>query len=352
MATNDDPILLTEYGKRLTTELTAAQAGRLAQLPPEELTVQLGPEPGTYWLTAGDRIGVIFSEGVHIRIEPKVPIANLFYMLTYAKKLDYFRDQQAPLGPSEDLFAFIVQMFVSQVDRIVRQGIQRGYIDLEETHPYLRGRLLLGDHLRRTVVRPGLFHQRTNEFTADLPENRILHETLNRLGRAPGLGSPLRRHIRRAASAFAEVPYAAVKPADCDQVIYTRLNERYRPAVMLARLLLQYLSLESHTGRTPFATYLLPMHTIFEEFVAAYMTEVLIDRPGIAGDQSGSRRPGPRQARDRQARPRAAPRRPPDAGAGYEVQGLQQETEQRRHLPDGHLCPDVGRAAGGADLPR
>ena len=206
MATSDNSILLTEYGKRLTSELTATQAARLAQLPPEQLTVQLGPEPGTYRLTAGDRIGVILSEGVHIRIEPKVPIANLFYMLTYAEKLDWFRDQQAPLGRSEDLFAFIVQMFVNQVDRIVRQGIQRGYIDLEETHPYLRGRLLLGDHLRRTVVRPGLFHQRTNEFTADLPENRILHETLNRLGRAPRprfaappAHSPRCVHLRRGA---------------------------------------------------------------------------------------------------------------------------------------------------------
>jgi 5-methylcytosine-specific restriction enzyme subunit McrC len=273
MTSSDLVITLPENGTVLTRDLTATQAARLAHLPPDELAVQLGPAPGEYRMTAGNKIGVILGEGLHIRIEPKVPIANLFTMLTYADGLDYFREPQAPLGRSEDLFEFIVRMFVHQVDRLVRQGIQRGYVDFEEPHPFLRGRLLLGEHLRHTLTRPSEFHQRTNEFTADLLENRILHETLSRLGRAPGLGAGLRHTLRRAASAFAEVPPAHITPADCDAVLYTRLNERYRPAVVLARLLLQYLALESHTGRTPFATYLLPMALIFEQFIAAYLSQ-------------------------------------------------------------------------------
>lgn len=278
MASQPIVITLRENETRLTHELTADQARHLAQLPPERLAVKLGSVPGEYWLEVGSHIGVIISEGLHIHIRPKVPIENLFYMLTYGGKWEWF-DDLSPLGRSEDLFEFIVTFFVNQVDRIIRQGIQRGYVDFEEEHRFLRGRLLLNEHLRTAATRPDIFPQRTNEFTADLLENRILHETLNRLGRVSGLGSDLRRRLRRTASALAEVPPAHIIPADCDRVIYTRLNERYRPSIILARLLLQHLSLESHDGRTPFHTYLLPMSTIFEGFVARVLADSLADQP-------------------------------------------------------------------------
>lgn len=273
-------IRLTENGTLTTRDLTADQARLLALQPGKYFTVQRSWEPGEYTLTAGRYIGTIVSEGIHVQIEPKVAIENLFFMLTYAYKLAAFRPPPELIGPSEAIFDLIVQIFIKQVDQIVRDGIQRGYVDCEEDHQYLRGRLRLAEQLRREQVAPGRFHQYTNEFTADLLENRVLHETLNNLARVTYRnGREQRRLIRRSASAFAEVNYAPISPTDCDRVVYTRLNERYRAPVRLARLLLQHLSLESRAGQTPFATYLLPMHDVFEDFVTYYLKEALGSRP-------------------------------------------------------------------------
>lgn len=278
----DSPVIirLGEHQTITTDQLSPTHARWLAEHHAQHVTVQPAWEPGHVTLAAGAHIGTIVVGDVRLQIEPKVPIDNLFFMLSYAYDLPVFRDQQAPLGQSEDLFDFVVRIFVRQVDAIVRQGIQRGYIDFDEDHRYLRGRLQLAEHLRREVVRPGLFHQRTNEFTADLLENRILRATLERLTQISYRnGNDLRRGIRRTLAAFSEVAYAPIRPADCDQVIYTRLNERYRSPVNLARLLLLHLSLESHAGETPFATYLLPMYDVFERFVARYLAEAFAGRP-------------------------------------------------------------------------
>jgi 5-methylcytosine-specific restriction enzyme subunit McrC len=145
----------------------------------------------------------------------------------------------------------------------------------------------VADHIRRSATRLTRFHQRINEFTADLLENRILKFTLWQLSRTLSGNPDLRRHLRRTLSAFSEVELVAMSPADCDRLVYTRLNGAYRTPVNLARLFLQHLSLESHVGEMPFMTYLLPMHQVFELFTGRFLAEFLANDPhfGIALQQ-------------------------------------------------------------------
>ncbi len=116
-------------------------------------------------------------------------------MLTYAYKLAKFRDGESPLAAGEDLFEFLLEIFVKQIDQLVRQGIYRGYIDFEDDRPYLRGRLMLAQQLRMNAAQMTRFQQRTNELTADLRENWILKFTLWQLSRM-GFDNPdLRRRF-------------------------------------------------------------------------------------------------------------------------------------------------------------
>ena len=273
---------LTEYGTLTTGALTPAQRDRLRQEYQLYLTVTPSWESGKYDLTAKDHVGVIAMEGLRLHIRPKVPLANLFFMLTYAYELAQFRGGESPLATADDLFTFLVEIFVKQVDRLVRDGITRGYVAYDDDPAYLRGRLRPMEHLRRSATRPGRFPQETNEFTADLLENRILKATLWQLSRG-GVGpDELRRRLRRTLSAFSEVSLTAIAPADCGRVIYTRLNGAYRTPVNLARLFLQHLSLEGHAGQTPFMTYLLPMPRVFELFVGRYLAETYAGHPRLS----------------------------------------------------------------------
>ena len=74
-------------------------------------------------------------------------------------------------------------IFLRQVEQLVQRGIYRAYITEEDNQPYLRGRLVLADHLQRNALHVQRFYQRTSEFTADVLENRILRYTLGLLSR-------------------------------------------------------------------------------------------------------------------------------------------------------------------------
>ena len=277
---------LVENGTLTTDALSAAQVARLRAEFGRAVVVRPSWQAGAVELAAHDLIGVIAfggdaAGGLRLHIQPKTPLANLFFMLTYAYELPDFRGAESPLATADDLFAFLVDIFVKRVDRLVRDGIARGYVESDDDPAFLRGRLRPMEHLRRSATRPGRFPQQLNEFTADLPENRILKFTLWRLARAGPGDDALRRRLRRTLSAFSEVSLAAVTPADCERVVYTRLNESYRTPVNLARLFLQHLSLEGHAGGTPFMSYLLPMAKVFEAFAGRYLRESYRGHPRL-----------------------------------------------------------------------
>lgn len=272
-------IRLCEYESIKTSDLTRDQAEALSQQFGSYIDVRPDWEPGRYELTAKQYVGTIVLGDVRIFIQPKVPVENLFYMLTYAYRLPEFRREEAGLGVSEDLFEFIVRIFVRQVEALVRRGIYRSYISYDENQPFLRGRLLMADHLRRNAVQVQRLYQRINEYTADILENQILKFTLWQLSWRDYRQPELRQDLRRTLSAFSEVSLAPVVSSMCDQVIYTRLNSAYRIPIHLARLLLQHLSPEVRPGETPFMAYLFDMNKVFEQFVARFLQEYFATDP-------------------------------------------------------------------------
>lgn len=282
MAMTADPelIRLSEHETRYNQLLTPVQARRLHDHFKGYLDVTRSFDGTGYDLTAKGYVGVIVLPDLLIRIDSKVPVDNLFVMLAraYGLKVD-LRPEMTALDAGDSLLEFVAGVFVGQVDVLVRQGIARGYIDREELSPYLRGRLLVAEQVRAGIVATTRFHQRANEFTADLPENRIVRATLALLLRHYYRSAGLRPLLRRTLSAFSEVTPTVVRPSDCDRIIYTRLNRRYEPAIRLARLLLQFLSPEGREGPTPFPAFLLPMHDVYEKFVANTLIEAAAGRP-------------------------------------------------------------------------
>ncbi len=279
-------IRLREYQTLFGVPLTPAQADALRHAFQDE-RLKLAPSwsGSGYDLTAGAHVGTIALRDaagglLDIVIEPKVPVDNLFYMLTYAHRLVEFGANVSPLLAGADIFDSVVDIFVRQVDDIARRGIHRGYLDREEAAAFLRGRLLVAPQVRRGPLAV-TFHQRTNEFTADLLENRILSAALWRLAQARFRDPNLGPRVRRALAAFGEASPVGITAAHCDRVVYSRLTERYRSPINLARLFLRHLSLEGQAGATPFASFLVPMPRLFEQFIARLLAEELLAWPRL-----------------------------------------------------------------------
>ncbi len=75
--------------------------------------------------------------------------------------------------------------------------------------------------------------------------------------------------------AMEEVSDAPVAGDELQRVHYTRLNDHYRPALGLARLLLDNLTLVDRRGGTTAASFMVNMNNLFEKFVTQRLSRAL-----------------------------------------------------------------------------
>lgn len=272
------PIRLEEHQEIKTVELSASEALALQKRFGSFLEVQFAWEAG-WKLTARQYVGTIELGDLRIIIKPKTPTDNLFYMLTYAYELPEFREESSKVAESENLFEFVVDIFASQVEQLVSQGLLRSYVTCEEDAPCMRGRLQMAQQVQRDAVQPGRFWQESVDFTADVLENRILKWALWCLSRMDYGNALLKPRLRRALTAFGEVSLNQTTEDDFSRVLYTRLNVVYESRINLAHLLLQHHSVDGKEGDVSFASYLLDMNRVFELFVAHYLAEYFVTSP-------------------------------------------------------------------------
>lgn len=241
------------------------------------------PTAGTYELQSHQFVGfIILPTGRLIEIRPKVQVGVLFAMLATAHGLADFRPEQAAYTSVADLFEFVVGFFVGLVENLVARGILRGFERCEADLLALRGKVLVAETIRRRPVVRDRHWCAFTEFTADVPENRVLKLACDTLlpfpyRRVPDVSSRLRRLLRT----FADVALDPVAADAFDRLVYHRLNEHYRPALALARLLLACLSPSGTRGPHQFLAFLVDMNSLFERYVAAVLQQEAAGRRGL-----------------------------------------------------------------------
>jgi 5-methylcytosine-specific restriction enzyme subunit McrC len=222
---------------------------------------------------------IVLPSGLRLEIRPKVPVGNLFYMLSWAFEMPWpFRDEWAESQGFDDVLGIIAEMFHEVVDRRVRDGLYRTYVEQEENIACVRGRIAFMDDMRRNYLTRQRVYCRFAEFTWDVEENQVIRQVLHLLS-GWGFRSSLRLKLSQLDSALSEITPTALAGTVITRFRYNRLNNDYRPIHQLCRLFLEGSSLTEQLGVWDSRTFLLDMNHLFEQFV----TQLLISaaRGGI-----------------------------------------------------------------------
>ncbi len=266
-------VTLAEYESLDGVELSSAEAALLSDT--RALDVQPSWQRERWTLRASSYVGVLRAGGVEVWIRPKVPVDRLLYLLGFAADPTGWRvAEDVSLAPVEDLVPAMAVAFTAQTHRTLQQGLLQGYRVMEESLVVVRGRLLVREQLRR---RPGLavpLEVRYDDFTVDIAENQLLLSAALRLLRSPGVPQRTRASLLRLASRFADVT-PLVPGQSLPAVRFSRLNQRYRPAVRLAELVLRGRSVEAEVGGVRATGFLFDMNRAFEDFVGAALVREL-----------------------------------------------------------------------------
>ena len=136
------------------------------------------------------------------------------------------------------------------VGRLLRQGLDRGYVDLDEEGRRFRGKLLMTETVSRALLQNGYAACRTDDLTYNVPHNRVIKAAMRALikheGLDRGLGHALGEHSRR----MGGVADVELTPGAFRDVQLHRNAARYALLVHVAYLVAQsFLPEEGSRGK-------------------------------------------------------------------------------------------------------
>ena len=260
-----DVALPDRMARRLDSE-----AGRYLSVSPH-------PDPETWSLTAREYVGTLVVDDMRVLIRPKIRLDNLFLMLEVGLPEQAWRKEDFDYDVNPDLLRSLVSFYARTLETTLARGLYRSYRNREEDLKAIRGRIDFGRQLSRARL-PMPVACRYGEFTPDVIENRGLRAAVRLSLRVAGVPATDRRRLMRELVAMEGVSDSHVSGDDLQRVHYTRLNDHYRPALGLARLLLDNLTLVDRRGGTTAASFMVNMNDLFERFVTERLRRALQGR--------------------------------------------------------------------------
>ncbi len=255
----------------VTTSLDLQQRNVLAR---NHIDVASPTDEGTTWvLRPSSYIGAVRVGDLSVVVRPKIPIDRVMFLVAYAIDPKNWR-KYFDLSPNADVLESIIPAFVYHTRQAVRRGLLQGYRHEEDALHTVRGRIRFDDQINRRFGVPLPLEVAFDEFTEDIEENRLLKTALYRLAHLPIRSEQSRRDVHALRPVFNTVNlgvYRRGSPA----IQYTRLNDHYRPAVELARLIIDNSSLELSHGETTGSSFMLDMNRVFERFLTVALREEL-----------------------------------------------------------------------------
>ena len=253
-----------------TRTLTPDQARRVAHSG--LVAVELHEPPDSWHLKTDSRVGVVAGNDWEIRVVPRLAIPKLMFLLAYTADRDGWRDSIAEFQRDPDFFAAVASGFAFHALRAIEPGPLRGYVSVDERSYALRGRLRVADQISRSSGLPLPLEITYDEYSIDVPENRILRGAGDLLLRFPRLPASARKRLLRLRATLEDVE------PDSGRVstpTITRLNRRYGPALRLGSLILERASITTEAGEVKSVSFVFDMNQVFEDFLSAALTEAL-----------------------------------------------------------------------------
>ncbi|MFZ3383815.1 MAG: hypothetical protein WA144_07820, partial [Candidatus Methanoperedens sp.] len=109
-------------------------------------------EAGSYSINPKSYVGIIKLPNGILRLNPKVEISNLFYMLSYAYDIDFFREETVNYEDASDIYEFIIERFNNKVTELIQGGVFRNYLESHENLNYVRGKISIMQNIKENNI--------------------------------------------------------------------------------------------------------------------------------------------------------------------------------------------------------
>ena len=268
-------LALTEYVRSEPVALSIAQRDALGKLVKGLTITPAVGSTDTYTLTSSSTVGVARVGDLTLELRPKIGVAPVLFLISYALNPKSWKLEQAQLARDANLAEAVIPLFTRTMQHTIRGGLLHGYRQREDTLASVRGRVRITDQFRARTGLPLPVEVAYDDFTPDILENRLLRTAVDTLGRLYLRHEDSRTALARLRLQLNGISTLTPARRGIPEPHWTRLNDRYRPAVALARLIISTAGLEARAGGMDASVFLIDMNAVFEWFIRVALREAL-----------------------------------------------------------------------------
>lgn len=197
--------------------------------------------------------------------------SRLLMMLSTLQNFRHIETTAASIMTSKmTLMDIFVQQFVTSLEAIVRKGLKHDYLRQQNNLPWLKGKLLVSEQLKKNSVRRDRFYVEYDEYRIERLENRLLKTAIDKVYGYTSSPALLQK-LNRLQALFEPIPGIGNVDMAFRQVHLDRHMQHYSPALEWARLILKGHSPRCMQGHSQAISLLFPMEAVFESFVTAWL---------------------------------------------------------------------------------
>lgn len=259
---------------------------------------------GATWLIPGKLSAIV---------EPRIENLNLAEMFNVAlsvsstKEADYFAKcygidfDSEPIEVTSSqvsLTPLLVLHFLSLLQKLVKTGLKKGYVTIDENmKSKIKGKLLISQHLRKNILakRADRNFCRYQEYSADIPENRLLKKALLFAQRYAQQNKSLEKKasndINKLLAVFENVS-DEISISQVQKIAKNKLFKLYPETCKVAKMILQNYgysisNIKPEDKVHKVQPYWIDMARLFELYVYSKLNEVYPDQIIFQAEGSG-----------------------------------------------------------------
>jgi 5-methylcytosine-specific restriction enzyme subunit McrC len=256
-----------------------------------EPVIQFFIQKGKECLRVKNYVGILQTiDGAQIEILPKITQQNepatarqtLIQLLKHWPDAPFKSLSQASLSHSTGpLYEIFVAVFVAEVQKLLRQGLQKNYEIEEDYQPFVRGKWLLAQQLSQNMAHQTQFLIQHDDFRANIAANRLIKSCIVYLQKISK-----NSHLQQLRVVFDSIDCSQNLSHDFAKISKKdRRFERYEAALHWVKLLMNHQILTGQNGMVG-PSLLFNLERLFENYVARGFKKYLTDSEVYVQDKS------------------------------------------------------------------
>lgn len=190
----------------------------------------------------------------------------LLKMLAISGELELETVSEASLRKRTNLLDLYFEIYLSELDKLLRRGLSKKYRSNSANVKALKGRLEFAAHIRQNLVHSERFFTTHQHFDHDHLLNQILLRGLQILSTIAD-STHLQDKIKKLLFYFPEISQQPINCASFDNIRLTRKTKDYEKALRIAKMLILNYSPDISKGDENLLALLFDMNKLWEKYI-------------------------------------------------------------------------------------